>query len=342
MKQNRIILFAGIIFSFNLFIACKNTSNGPAVPTDNETFNDPWLNKLNEEIAKSPNVDSLYYKRAKYYYNSEIYDSCIMDLKRALDIDSLNKDYYFILSDAFILKSDSRSARDALSKVLQYYPDDKTTLHKNIRLSIILKDYTLAYAMLNHLFLVDPQDAEGYYLSGHIALDQGDSTKAISSYQRATDLDPEFRPGWVQLGDIMTAKNNPLAIRYYDNAIRLDSGDVDILHNKAYALQKLGNINESIALHKYICVHNPSYEPAFYNLGLLYMRLDSLDKAIEHFSIGAQLSPTEATDYFYRGKCYEKQGKLVEAREDYERALSFKPDWTEAKETLKKLIDRKK
>src|SRR6185436_13726466 len=147
----------------------------------------------------------------------------------------------------------------------------------------------------------DPQNANAYYLAGHIFYEMGDTGRAMNSYQKAVDINPDLREAWIRLGDVLTELKNPKAISYYDNAIHMDTLDPETWHNKAYALNVLGKRDASLKLYKEICIRFPKYEPAFFNLGMLYKQMDSLSQAIEQFTISIQINPNEPTSYYQRG-----------------------------------------
>ena len=92
-----------------------------------------------------------------------------------------------------------------------------------------------------------------------------------------------------------------------------------------------------IAMYKKICTRFSDYEPAFYNIGIIYANKDSIAKAIEHFTISIGMSPMEASSYYQRGLCYEKQKKRVEAKADFSKATALEPEWKEAKEALQRI-----
>lgn len=335
MKQVYII---ATVFTFLLLIALLGCKNKVEQNTSLINQADPTLDQFNQWIENNPDNDSLYFKRAGYFIKSESYDSAIEDLKKAISIDSTNNPkYYHLLSDAYLLNVDSKSAMQWMERALNYFPNDYETILKSARLKLILKQHMSALATLDKLFMRDPQNASGYYLAGHIFYEMGDTGRAVNSYQKAVDINPDLREAWIRLGDVLTELKNPKAISYYDNAIRMDSLDEETWHNKAYALNELGKTHESLKLYKEICMRFPSYEPAYFNLGMLYKSMDSIPQAIEHFAISVQINPSEPTSYYQRGLCYLKSGEKPKAKQDFETALKLDDQFEEARTALNKL-----
>jgi|JI10StandDraft_1071094.scaffolds.fasta_scaffold04196_19 tetratricopeptide (TPR) repeat protein len=318
-----------------LLSACKEKN--VADPNKSNSIDLNSILHLTQLIDQNPTSDSLYIKRAQLYLESQQIDSAISDAKKSIELNSKNPQYYYFLSDAYILALDSKNALTVMDSAILLFPDDLETLLKKTRLQLILKQYMNGLATLDKIFLLDPQNAYGYYLAGHIFYETGDTGRAINSYQKATDVDPELREAWIQLGDVMSIRRNPLSIRYYDNAIRLDSNDVETLHNKAFALQSLGRRKEAIQQYLSNVKSFPEYELSYYNLGLYYQSLDSMDQAITYLTHSIQLNPNEPTTFYQRGKCYLTLKNKIKAKIDFEEALRINPDYAEVKKELAQL-----
>ncbi|MBK8954267.1 MAG: tetratricopeptide repeat protein [Saprospiraceae bacterium] len=322
------------IVSIVFYFSCKGDKEGHS-----GTFVDQSpIQQISALISEDSENDSLYILRANLLMESESYDSAIADFLKAISIDSSSRpDYYFGLSQAYLMTAQSKMASDVLDKALDQFPENKAVLLKVAELKLLLKQYMPALAVINKIFERDPQNTEAWYLSGHVLYEMGDTGRAVNAYQKCVDLDPEMRKAWIQLGDVLTELKIERALDYYDNAIRLDSTDPEVYHSKAYAVHRFGNRNKAIALFRQLAARFPSYEAGIYNLGVLYMEADSIEKAADHFSICIQLKPTEASSYYQRALAFIKLGKKEQAKADLENVLSLNADFEEAREALKGL-----
>ena len=326
----------GLLLYFSIsLIACKYDQKN--IQSTNLSNDYDTLEVLNHRIFEHANSDSLYIDRAKYYFQNETFDSAIIDIRRAISLNPKQANYYFYLSDAYLMSYDSKKALAILDTAIAEFPDYIPVFLKKAKLQLILKSHMNAIATLDRVFILDPQNADGYYLAGHILSEMGDTGRAINSYQKAVDLNPDLREAWIQLGDVMTSLNNPLALRYYENAIRLDTSDIETMHNRAYALQKFGKLNEAIFEYKSNISNFPGYELSYYNLALLYSKSDSNDLAIKYFTNAINLNDQEPSSYYQRGRCYEKLSKKAEALVDYKKAIELDHNYSEAKKSLSRL-----
>ncbi|MBL7830968.1 MAG: hypothetical protein JNK41_08085 [Saprospiraceae bacterium] len=319
--------------------SCKSDkkSDIPASPTTNN----PVLDELNERINKNPKDHNALYKRAEIYYEKEAYDESIADLENAIKIDSLQPMYYHLLADNYLDYFKSRQALETMEKVSNLFPKRIETLLKLAEFQLILKRYEDAQLSVQRILQIQPQNAEAYLMGGMIFKDMGDEVRARAGLQKAIELgllkDSDQIDAYINLGQLNIKKDKKLAEKYFDNAIKLDSTNINALHAKADFFQATNQLNQAIGLYRKIIGIDSAYSKAYFNTGILYMEMDSLDKAIKNFDIATKVEPTEASYYLYRGKAKEKQGKKLEAKQDYEQALKFDANLEEAKQALQKI-----
>jgi tetratricopeptide (TPR) repeat protein len=327
MKLNFIILLGF------LFIQCKNKNSDQAtlIPLEDS------IQYFNNFLSKNPNADSIWFQQGLYFLKHEQVDTGIMSLEKALQLNMQYLPYYLSLSDAYLLGIESRKAEEILDTAMILFPDNIELWLKKARLQLVLNKHLNALASLDYIFSLDPQNEDANYLAGHVFYEQGDTARAIRCYQKTVDLNPDYINAWIQLGDIMLALKNRRSIDYYRNAIRLDSNNIETLHNYAYALQSLNKIEEAKEQYKCNIAKEPNYELSYYNLGVIYQKSDSCNQAIEYLSKAILINEKEASSYYHRANCYLKLGSKIKAAEDLKQALRLVPEYKEAKELLGKL-----
>ncbi len=332
---SRILPLAGLLFIF--LAACKNE---PKPAPSNETRIDPELAALNSRIEQNPDNDSLLYRRAQLYYKLEGYDEAIRDLDRAIELDSMQPAYYHLLADAFLdygRPNDSKRAIDVMSAAAAKFPDRIPTLLKLSEFQLIVRQHGEALKTLDRVLQRDPQNAEAFYMAGRVALDKGDTTNAIASLQKSVRFDASNEDAWMFLGRIFTNRNNPVALQYFDNVLRLDSSSLEAREFKGVFYKKKGQFDKAFQIYRDIIVRNPDYSNAYFDMGVIYLELDSLSKARENFDLAIKRDPLFVKAYYYRGHCSELQGNTAAALEDYRQANGMSPDYKDAKEALERL-----
>ncbi len=325
-----------ILVSIIWVVACKEKPK--EIPTNNIPITgNPTIDAVSQKIAESPDDPSLYAARAELFYENEGYDEAIADITKALSIDSTNVNYCHFLADAYLDYFQSRQALKTMEYAAELFPNRIPTLLKLSEFQLILKKNQESLQTIDRILQSDPQNAEAYFMMGMNFKETGDTARAINSFQTAVENDPDLLDGWINLGQLFSELENPIAIRYFDNAVRVAPDNIPALHAKAYYLQETGDLAGAIDLFKNISSLNPQYEEAYFNAGLLYLDLDSIEQAYRQFDFTVKFSPTHIRAYYYRGLSSEMRGDIVSAKSNYEQALRMAPGYEKAEEGLERL-----
>ncbi len=333
----RRILLPAFGLLFFAFLACQDTPK-PAATPDQPV--DPELSALNARIEKNPNDDSLLYHRAIVYYKLDGYDEALRDVAHAIRLDSMQPYYYHLMADVLLdyaRPNDSKRAIDVLKTAAGKFPDHLHTLLKLSEFQLIVKQHSDALSTLDKILQRDPQNAEAFYMAGRVALDKGDTTAAIASLQKSVRFDATNEDAWMFLGRIFASRKNPLALQYLDNVLRLDSTNLEAREFKGAFYKRRGEFDKAFQIYRDIVLRNPDYSNAYFDMGMIYLEMDSLSKAYDHFNIAVKTDQLFVKAYYYRGLCSEMQGNADAALADYRQANGMSPDYKEAKEALERL-----
>lgn len=333
----RNIVYPLLLMVFTFILACTSDSSTDTSVPDVPSTGNPTVDALTAQIIKTPEDASLYATRANAYYEAEGYDEAIADLAKALTIDSTNVDYHHLLADVYLDYYQSRLALKTMERAVALYPDRIPTLLKLAEFQFILKQHTPSLQTVDKVLKIDPQLGEAYFMMGRNFREMNDPDRAIASFQKAVDLDPDLIDAWLLLGDLFSQKENAIALRFYDNALALDSTYYDAYFNKARFYHNKGQLKEAIAQYENVNRFQPQLEDAYYNAGLAYLEMDSVDRAYKKFDIAVNVAPTFYKAYYYRGVTSVLKGNKGAAINDFEQTLNLKADFVPAKEALAKL-----
>jgi tetratricopeptide (TPR) repeat protein len=145
--------------------------------------------------------------------------------------------------------------------------------------------------------LNEKQDYRAYYGLGKLALLSGDYTQAV---------------------------------RYFDEANRLNPRQKLISFNEAYALNQLKRRDEAIVKYLETIRLDPLFVQARHNLALLYMQVGELSKAIDGFENALRLDPNYLSAHLNLAKIYIQTGNRGAARDHLSKVLSLAPEQQEA------------
>ncbi len=332
MKRILCLLILIVIFS------CKEQtakSIGDIGPTGN-----PAIDELTKLIAKNPKEAPLYARRAKLFYDNDGLENAVGDVSKAMSLDSNNLDYHHLLADIYMDASNSKLALLTMERASKIAPDSVKTQLKLCEFYFILKKYDQGLSVLDGILKKDPQNAEAYFMMGMIAKEMDQKPRAMVSFQKCVDLNPDNVDAFINLGNLYADKKSKVAEKYYDNAIAIDSTNKNALHAKAFYYQMNGRNKEAIDWYRKINEIDPHYAQSYFNIGFIYYEMDSLEKAETHFNIVVNEQPTYYKGYYYLGLISEKKGNFKKAKEEYNQSYSLSPSYTEAKEALDR-VNRK-
>jgi len=320
------------------FIQCK--------PKADETnaigpTGDPVIDAISQDIKQHPDDANLYLKRAQIFYDNKAYDQAISDLANVMKLDSTNLRAHHLLADVYMDHNQSAMALKTMQRAAALYPDSIETKLKLTEFQLILKQYDGAMHTLADIMKIRPGDPEALYMLGMVYRDQGKTDLAIGAFQSAVERNPDMVEAWIILGDLMDRTHNPLAIQYFDNAIRVAPNNIEALHAKAYYLQNNNKVEEALAIYKQIHAINPQYPEAYLNTAILQLYRDSLDAAMKELTILKNIDPTNAAAWFYIGKVHQFRGEKDAAKASFEQALKLDDKYDQARDALQELKDQK-
>jgi tetratricopeptide (TPR) repeat protein len=319
--------------AFLLNLGCKNEKKATPAAFQ-QVLEDPEITRMTQLLAENPTNDSLLYRRAAAYYQLDGYDEALIDLGQAIQLDSFQPAYYHLMADVLLdygRPNDSKRAIDVLKMAIQKFPGRIPTLLKLSEFQLIVKKHSDALSSLNEILLKDPENAEAFYMSGRVALDKGDTTNAIASFKKSTKIDATNVDAWMLLGRIFTNKGNPLAVQYFDNALQMDSTNLEAREFKAAFYKRTGQFAKAFDVYSDIIARNPDYSNAYFDMALMYLELDSFPQAKLNFDLAIKTDPLFVNAYYYRGVCAEMQGDKAGALADYIQANKMSPEFPEAK-----------
>ncbi len=341
IKHFRLITIVFIIFSVTLgIISCSNKEE---VAQQGETELSPYIDSLTQAIRDTPEKALLYAQRGEAFYAIESYDAAITDLKKAIELDNNEPNYYRVLANTYLDYYKSKEALETLEKAVERFPTDVLTLLKLSEFQMILKQHGASIQTANNILEVSPMNPEAFYMIGLNYKLIGDTTKAINSFQTAVEQDPDLLDGFYELGLLWESKGkSELALQYFNNALDIDPNNIPALYAKGMYYTNKRMDNEAISIFKEINELDREYADPYFNVGIIFLESDSLKQAFNNFNIAVEVEPTMTKAYFYRALTLEKMGDTKGAIRDYQNARNFDKNDEYLAEIEKKLKVLKK
>ncbi|WP_143308876.1 tetratricopeptide repeat protein [Chitinophaga vietnamensis] len=329
-----------ILFVCLAAVACHEQSNsgGAAASTADSVLYSDIIRPVTDSLQQFPNNHELYYRRAMLLFNTHP-ALAEPDFEKGASLMPANTDYWAGAGEAALVSEHFKKAEQMFAQALGTAPGNAYLRYRLATAMIENKEYATADSVASVLAQTADARDKAFYLKARIAEDHKDTVTAIqhlTSAIHAAGATPEYE-ALMELGDLLHSRKAPQAISYYVQAWQLDSTNAEPMFSIGVFQQELGNKPAAIAAFKKAVVADPGYEAAYLAMGHLYLDDQNWKEALTWYNLAAKSAPTDAWAYYYRALCHEKSGNKISAVEDYSKASSFKKDFTEAKEALKRL-----
>lgn len=144
-----------------------------------------------------------------------------------------------------------------------------------------MERYELSEAILNRAEELDPDRADIYFVFGLIAMENEESSRAISNFEKALEQNPRFAEAHNNLGLLYhDAGDFPGAAEQFQEAIADYPGFREAKLNLGIAYKQLGEFEKAEAQFKEVIEMDSDSADAYFNLGVLYLdsEIPGMDK----------------------------------------------------------------
>ena len=147
--------------------------------------------------------------------------------------------------------------------------------------------------------------------------ERGNMGVALEELRIAAEADPTYAVAHNMFGLVyMNLRENQLAERSFERALKLAPGDADINHNYGWFLCQTKRESDSLKFFM-TAIRNPLYPTpwrSYAAAGICSMRTKNFKEAEDYFSRALQIEPDEPVSLLQLGQIRYQQGKFEDAR----------------------------
>lgn len=186
-------------------------------------------------------------------------------------------------------------------------------------------DFARALSFFERAVELDPNYAEAWYQAGFCYGILGKHNDALKASKQAAKLRPDWAEAFVNVGASSFALGQfKEAADAYRQALRL-SDSADTQYALGLTLNKLGRTDEEILAYKRAVAIRPDHANAIERLGWGYFKQKRYEDAAAAFEQLRTYKP-DAKTYNALGESYFELGKIPESQEAFNSALGYDPD----------------
>ncbi len=188
---------------------------------------------------------------------------------------------------------------------------------------------------LAHYLAINADQPTGQLELGAFSLARGQTTDALTHYQKAVGWDTNSAPIRHDLAVVlsMLGRSND-AIEQLQAASRLEPNDAEYQFKLGLAYSEVGSLDRTVAALEKAVQLDPRHARAWYNLGLARNSVGQPDAAVEALLRAESLNPADAQIPYARATILMRLRQFPEARLAASRALEINPQHAQARQLL--------
>ncbi|MDB6021253.1 MAG: repeat-containing protein, partial [Pedosphaera sp.] len=226
-----------------------------------------------------------------------------------------------------IQTGDSAAGRKILEDAVQKAPDFLPALLVLAGISSGEKKYDQAEVYLGRVLASDPENLEGLFLKGRLALAQDKPVGAVAEFERLTRAYPKLPQGFYQLAlACNAAKDSSRAITSLNQALALNPEFIEASLMLAQIKVAKGDFNSASVLLRQLVRQQPQLVPARILLAEACRGQGNWEEALKTYQQLEEAYPTNALTPFLLGSLLMEQHRGQEARAEFHKSLELEPN----------------
>jgi tetratricopeptide (TPR) repeat protein len=291
-----------------------------------------------------PGDPEVYEYTARYYGHIGEYDSAIFEINQAINIDSLEPQYYYWRGKFLGGKGKKhiQGMLDNYNKMIEL--NSKNALSYSIRADFFIdfkNDKEKALSDLSKAIELDPKSIKFKYNRAYFYYSViGDEKKALEDLHELLKIDSNHIKSLNLSGLIYQNQGNmQLAISQYSQGIRLKNIDpiaaADCYSNRALIYSQLGRLNDALIDFNEAITLDPNNAERYYVRADFYSDKKKDFKSAEFdLNNAIKIEPNNIDYLYFRGLLYEELKDVDKAIQDYKTILAFNQENIDARNNI--------
>lgn len=316
----------GMVTSIIFFLSCKQGSPGRFISETDTAFTKDILD-VSAKINKDPFNADLYYKRGNTFYYLKKLNDAIIDFETAVKLDSNNALYHFRLGETCLMQDTANPIKTLqhLQKATALKKDFYEAEFALAKLYLYRQMYDKAIKAFEKLENQSEYADNAIFFKGMGYKEQKDTLRAMQHFERVLQLNPQHYNAVMQIASMYAARDNDLALQYYDRALSINEASDEACYGKGYFFQQRGDYPKAMAMYDKTRLINAAHKLAHYNSAFIALAQKNYQKCLELCNSYMELESNNANVFAMRGTAHEKMGNKKAALNDYNAALGIDP-----------------
>jgi tetratricopeptide (TPR) repeat protein len=288
-------------------------------------------------LAIRPNVAAAHNNLGVCFLELDRLDEALSTLNEAVRLDPEYALPHTNLASVWLRKKEYDKAIEAARESIRLYPEARswTNLAQGLLNNRKLDEAKQAAA---EALKLSPDLVNAHFTLGMIYDEEGDYAKAVESYRRVVELDPnnpkikEYlgRAHYHLANDLKNRHGYPSAISHYRQAIKLQPEFASAHLNLGVTLKRAGDVKGAITSYREALRLEPRAQDGHFNLGLALLANGDYVAAESSFRTALELKPNDSHAYRNLGVTLAKLERFSDALPHFQKAVAIDPEYAAA------------
>lgn len=283
---------------------------------------------LNNDLAEALNlVDlaimerdfdfELRYLRSLILFEQENFVSSILDINKAIELDSLNCFTYNLRALINIQLFNYREAINDFSYAIRLNPINAMYYFNKAKIQLKIGDIIEAKNSIEKAIELEKENKSFYLLKGELELLSENNYEALDAFELAYKLDNNDLELLKQIADLkLYLRDYSGAKESFNKVNEISPEDSDAYYSNAFLEYELCDTEESVLNLKKAIEHDPSYTEAIIQNGIIELSLNHNKEAISIFNMIDETDPQFYKSCLYKAQAFLRQDKVDEAEQE--------------------------
>lgn len=278
--------------------------------------------KLTDEVLqKEPNNSTALLWKARLLVADDLVDSAVAKVKEAVAADPTNAAVHYMLGTLYMRTNNTPAALAAFNQVLAINHQAAPAMIQLAKLYLAAGDHKNAISMASGALERQPDNPEPRLLLARGFLGAGDLANAEVELKGLEKKYPRTGAVQTQLGALYALRGDrPAARRAFEQALQLDPGDDDALADLLTIEVQSGRIAEARRLVDAYLEKTPNSSSRAVLAARMHFTAADPEGAERLLRKAIDLNSSNLSAYGLLGQLYMKQGRLEDARLQFEQA----------------------
>jgi tetratricopeptide (TPR) repeat protein len=266
---------------------------------------------------------------ADVYSAQRDYNAAAAAYKKVIELDADRIDAHHGLGSIYLRMQRFSDAIGPLERTVALDPNRKEAYNDLGTAREEAKDFAQAAEAYEKYISLKPDNPwYGYLRLGLCRMETNELDAAVSALQEAQKLQPNDVKTNFKLAEAYTrTRRLDMAEETYKDLSGINPEGATTYYGKIITMyDEAGQYDKAIEAARKIIEFNPKNELAFFNLGIMFLKLQRYDEAVGAFKDALDLKPGYASALYNIGYSYSLANKYKEAVEGFQKYAEFMPE----------------